>query len=292
MRKAMNVASNNGSAEIVNMEDARARRRAGDLDAAAFETAGAHLRAAREAQGLSLEEVSERTHIKAAFLSAIEEMNAKTLPSRPFAVGFVKVYAEALGLNAGEIVARFKEDAGFTAPVEPEHERHEPAHAPAEAAERSGMSLLAVLGVVAFLVFCAIQIATATHDTTTPFSLDQAGAEGETAILPTARPSAIVAAEAPDGAVVVEPVLVERVSPIYPQRCELGAADVETVEVAFNVSADGLVSGARVSQSSNSCFNDAAIYAARRWKFAPKTVDGAARPAYDLRYSFRFERPL
>lgn len=290
--RAVIVVTNNGSAEIVNMEDARARRRASELEADDFPTAAAHLKAVRETAGLSLAEVSERTHIKPVYLESIEAMTLDGLPSRPFAIGFVRVYAEALGLDAPAVTARFKQDAGWAAPAEVDAERFAPVRAVAAETDRPQMSLWAVLAVIAFILWCAVQIATTTHDKTTPFNLNGARAGADSVVIPPAMaaPSGaarLAPAEAGDG-----PVLLERVSAVYPTRCELGAAAVETVEVAFNVTAQGVVSGARVAVSSNSCFNDAALNAARRWRFEPRRVDGAARPAYDQRYTFRFERPV
>lgn len=279
------MVSNNGSAEIVNMEDARARRRAGELRAEDFESVGAYLRAAREACGLSLEELSARTHIKAAFLDAIEEMAVRRLPSRPFAIGFVKVYAETLELDPAPVVARFKEEAGYAAPVDPVGERFDRPHRAEVAPERPQMSLIAVFLVILFILWCAWQI-TRPRPATTPFNM-QGAASGTAHQAEVANDPIIPAAPA-----AFEARLIERVEPVYPRRCESVAADVETVEVAFNVTARGLVTGARVARSSNSCFNTAALNAARRWRFEPRMVDGAPRPAYDLRYVFRFERPV
>lgn len=286
----MLVATNNGSAEIVNMEDARARRRASELEAKDFPTAAAHLKAVREMAGLTLVDVSERTHIKPVYLEAIEEMALKSLPSRPFAIGFVRVYAESLGLDAAAIVSRFKEDAGWAAPAEIETERFEASHAAAAETDRPQLSLWAVIAITVFILWCAVQIATSAHDETTPFNMNGARPGAEAIVMPPAGRTdrtPVEPAAAGDG-----PVLVERISPIYPTRCELGAADVETVEVALNVTPDGTVAGARVATSSNSCFNDAALNAVRRWRFEPRTVDGVARPAYDQRFTLRFERPL
>jgi len=279
----------NGSAEIVNMEDARARRRASELNPDDFANAGAHLRAVREASGLTLDDVSERTHIKAAYLGAIEEMTLEKLPSRPFAIGFAKVYAEALGVDARALVSRFKEDAGFSAAVEVESEKFEAAQAIAER-DRPEMSLLAFFAVVAFIIWCGLEI-TQPRATTKPFSLNAPGAgEVESGATIAVSPLGIRTAET--AAEIIEPRLVESAEPIYPKSCEARAEPAETVVIAYNVTAGGLVAGARVASASNPCFESAALNAARRWRFEPRTVDGAPRPAYDLRHTFTFQRPL
>lgn len=285
------MATNNNSAEIVNMEDARARYRAAELNGDDFATAGAHLKAVREAAGLSVDEVAERTHIKAPFIDAIETMNAGALPSRPFAIGFVKVYAEALGLDPKALVSRFKEDAGYSAPVEIESEKFEATQAFAEI-EKPEMSLIAFIAIVVFILWCAFQI-TRPRDVTKPFSLSTPAAEAQ-AVAPAVMIPAETAAPAPApvAANEVEARLIETVDPVYPQRCEAKAEAVETVEIAFNISPGGGISGERVVRASNPCFEDAALNAARRWKFEPRTVDGAPSPAYDQRYTFSFARPL
>lgn len=61
-------------------------------------------------RGLSLEEVSKATKIRVAFLSAIENGEYQKLPSSAYAFGFVRNYAEFLGLPKKEILALFKRE--------------------------------------------------------------------------------------------------------------------------------------------------------------------------------------
>ncbi|MEZ5914868.1 MAG: energy transducer TonB [Parvularculaceae bacterium] len=98
-------------------------------------------------------------------------------------------------------------------------------------------------------------------------------------------------AAAPDAPVVVEPALIERIEPVYPPGCETNAAAMETVDIAFTVTPDGLVVSERVTASSNACFDRAALNAVKRWRFSPRMVDGAPRPAFEQQANFRFERP-
>ncbi|MES2035886.1 MAG: helix-turn-helix domain-containing protein [Pseudomonadota bacterium] len=72
---------------------------------------GAALKAAREFRGLSIQDVADATRIRRTYLSAVEDMRLEELPSRPFAIGYVKAYAKLLGLDPDEAVARFKAEA-------------------------------------------------------------------------------------------------------------------------------------------------------------------------------------
>ncbi len=77
--------------------------------------AGAHvgqaLKALREAKNLSLTDIADKTCVRRAYLQAIEELNLDQLPSRPFAVGYVKAYAEAVGASGELAVRQFRKDA-------------------------------------------------------------------------------------------------------------------------------------------------------------------------------------
>lgn len=71
---------------------------------------GAALRAIRETRGLSVEAISTVTRIRPAYVEAIEDLRLKDLPSRPFTIGYIRAYAQALGLPGDEAIARFKAD--------------------------------------------------------------------------------------------------------------------------------------------------------------------------------------
>ena len=71
---------------------------------------GAALKAIREGQSLSLEDVAAVTRVRRAYLEAIEAMELDKLPSRPFTIGYVRAYATALGVDPELAVARFKSD--------------------------------------------------------------------------------------------------------------------------------------------------------------------------------------
>jgi cytoskeleton protein RodZ len=74
------------------------------------EHVGQALKAVREAHKLSLEEVAEATRIRKSYLAAIEDLRLDLLPSRPFTIGYIRAYAQALGLDGDGAVERFKAD--------------------------------------------------------------------------------------------------------------------------------------------------------------------------------------
>lgn len=70
-----------------------------------LDTPGAKLRAAREAQGLSIQDVATRTRIAQRQLEAVERDDYAALPGIPYAVGFARAYARAVDVNEVEIAA-------------------------------------------------------------------------------------------------------------------------------------------------------------------------------------------
>ena len=69
---------------------------------------GARLRAAREARGLTLEQVAAETRIPQRHLVAIEAGDFARLPGRTYAVGFTRTYAKMLGLDQEEAAGRVR----------------------------------------------------------------------------------------------------------------------------------------------------------------------------------------
>jgi cytoskeleton protein RodZ len=73
------------------------------------EKIGRILQEAREAQGHTLEEVEKVTRIRAKFLEALEADNFAALPSATHARGFLRNYAQFLGLEPEQILALYAE---------------------------------------------------------------------------------------------------------------------------------------------------------------------------------------
>lgn len=90
-------------------------------------TLGERLRAARINAELTLDSASERTRIKRDYLEALESMDPRGLPSRAYAVGYLRTYANFLGLDAAGCVEQFKTevecDTGRSQPTAPQEKR-------------------------------------------------------------------------------------------------------------------------------------------------------------------------
>ena len=75
-------------------------------------TTGALLQQTREQQGLSLEDVGNATRVSLPNLQAIEAADYQRLPSDTYARGFVRLYAQFLGLDGAELADRFFQERG------------------------------------------------------------------------------------------------------------------------------------------------------------------------------------
>jgi cytoskeleton protein RodZ len=115
-------------------------------------TPGARLREAREAQGLSLDEIAARTRVPLRQLEAIEEGNYATLPSITYSVGFAKAYARAVGLDEVSIARDVRKQNDHQPAVRrTEYVPYEP-----DEPRRAPSGVVAVIGVViALLVLVA-----------------------------------------------------------------------------------------------------------------------------------------
>jgi cytoskeleton protein RodZ len=74
-------------------------------------SAGDVLRQQRKALGLDLADVAAALRIKPAYLAAIEVGHPDQLPGHTYAIGFMRAYADHLGLDSGEILRRFKQES-------------------------------------------------------------------------------------------------------------------------------------------------------------------------------------
>ncbi|MHA1569101.1 MAG: helix-turn-helix domain-containing protein, partial [Alphaproteobacteria bacterium] len=71
---------------------------------------GAGLRVAREERGLSVDDVAAVLKIRREHIASIESSRVDDLPGLPYAIGFIRTYAEYLGMDGLDAVRRFKEE--------------------------------------------------------------------------------------------------------------------------------------------------------------------------------------
>lgn len=78
---------------------------------------GERLRATREEHGISIEEAARATRISLPALRALEAGDYSALPNNVVAKGFIRNYAEYLGLSPDDMIQLYREDNGTTAPI-------------------------------------------------------------------------------------------------------------------------------------------------------------------------------
>jgi len=68
-----------------------------------MDSLGSYLKKQRESLGYTLKDVADQTRIRMHYLEAIEEDDISALPSEPYIKGFVKTYAQFLGLDSEKL---------------------------------------------------------------------------------------------------------------------------------------------------------------------------------------------
>ncbi|MCC9620111.1 DUF4115 domain-containing protein [Thalassospira sp. MA62] len=76
---------------------------------------GKLLRSTRIGLGQSIEDVCRMLRIRKIYIEAIESSDYAVLPNGPYGLGFVKAYAEHLGLDGAEIARRYREESNAPA---------------------------------------------------------------------------------------------------------------------------------------------------------------------------------
>ncbi|HUG55883.1 MAG TPA: helix-turn-helix domain-containing protein [Candidatus Limnocylindrales bacterium] len=77
---------------------------------------GEVLRAQRERKGVTLDQAADDTRIREKFLAALEAGDYRSLPGAVYTKGFLRNYAEYLGLGGDELVALFQSERGGAEP--------------------------------------------------------------------------------------------------------------------------------------------------------------------------------
>ncbi|HEX8401965.1 MAG TPA: RodZ domain-containing protein [Allosphingosinicella sp.] len=143
---------------------------------------GARLLAAREARGLKLADVAAKTRVPIRHLQHIEAGDWQALPAVTYCIGFVRSYANAVGLDGTAMGAELRDQLGAGAAKKdgaPLYEPADPARVPPRALAIAA-GLLALILVIGYLVW-------RTNAADEPDALE----------LATAAPAVVAAAPAP-----------------------------------------------------------------------------------------------
>ncbi len=108
---------------------------------------GDTLKKAREAKGLSLSELAEKTHIMSSILDELEREDFSHIVAPIYGRGFVKLYCETVGLDPKPLVHEFTEiysgnrdDVIRERPLPPPEEASEPEDDPVEPDEAAPLA--------------------------------------------------------------------------------------------------------------------------------------------------------
>jgi cytoskeletal protein RodZ len=80
-------------------------------------TFGRWLERERELRGLSRDEVTRATKLAPGVVEALESGDEGRMPPRAYAVGYLRSYAAAAGLDADDVLLRYEEAVGRASPA-------------------------------------------------------------------------------------------------------------------------------------------------------------------------------
>jgi cytoskeletal protein RodZ len=216
-------------------------------------TVGQQLRSAREDRRLSIEQAADATHIRAQYVKALEEDDFTVMPSPVQGRGFLRLYAQFLGLDMEAVLAEARRTQAELQAAAPAAEPAPPAPDPMPPAESRPRAASILPGAQAWLKRLvptkkAERSEPAVEEPSAPEPVE-AGAPEETEPLPmpaeaesTPEPETVIAAE-PAREVREEPVPVGRVSTeifksigeILRERRELLSLSLQEIETHTHV---------------------------------------------------------
>jgi cytoskeletal protein RodZ len=145
------------------------------------ETLGSYLRAQRDRRGMSSAELSRVTRIPRNSLEAIESDRFDELPGEVFVKGFLKAYAQAVGLVPADVLARYTSSrrVAYVTPL--------PVQTPLQAARegqgrRFGVAIAFVLLLILLSLALSIVLKPRGHDMPTELSRSAPAARGAAAL--------------------------------------------------------------------------------------------------------------
>jgi len=156
---------------------------------------GQRLREAREASGLSLEDIATQTRIPTRHLESLEAGDFTRLPAPTYSIGFAKNFAGIVGLDRAEIGERLRAEMGGSRPTYTDPDVFEPSD-PARAMPK----WLILGGIVAIVLAVLVFNWLNNRSLSEP---DQVAAANETVATPAAPQQAAPAQPQAQGPVVI-----------------------------------------------------------------------------------------
>ncbi|MGD9809821.1 MAG: RodZ domain-containing protein [Sphingobium sp.] len=153
---------------------------------------GAVLRSAREEKGMSIGDVADVTRVGTRQLEAIERSDFRSLPGTPYAVGFARAYARAVGVDEAKIAHDVREELGALDAVQ-HYEAFEPLD-PARIPPRSLAWIAAAIALVlavGYGVWRTQFFAASTDQEISELSNRAGGQSGAPAVQPTVSPAPV-----------------------------------------------------------------------------------------------------
>lgn len=197
-----------------------------DMDAADGGPVGERLRAAREAQQLTLEDVAARTRIPVRHLESIEQGDWDRMPAPTYSMGFVKSYASAVGLDRTEMGELLRTEMGGMShraahPVPEVFEPADPKRVPPKTLVI--VALIAVILIAGALLYARKASLEGGPDAA-PVAAGPAGSP--------AAPAATPATPAPAAAAASGPVVITASDAVWMQVSEKGGATLFSGQLA------------------------------------------------------------
>ncbi len=174
---------------------------------------GKSLRAAREAAGLDIKQLSQRTRVTTRHLEALEAGDYASLPGRPYALGFAKSYARAVGLDDAAITEAIRAELETQAPPPPprvinQFEVGDPAKTPSRLTTWLALGLTVAIALTGLVFWRSYYMPAADLPSLLPTEEEApvAASSGQVAVvpLPSAAPSGPVVFTATEDAIWVK----------------------------------------------------------------------------------------
>jgi len=206
---------------------------------------GASLREARTRQGLDFNEMEHRTKVRAKYLRALEDEQFRVLPGHTYIKGFLRTYADALGLDGQLYVDEYNSRFVVGEDDQPVRMRRVPQ---ARQRKERRESRLVVLALASIAVVTALVIAAWKFGAT-----DEPQVRGVNAPAGVASPTVTVVVRGARGASYMEVRLGSRAgTPIYRGTLERGQRRAFTrpklfVSLASPANVEVVVDGKRAS---------------------------------------------